>query len=303
MKQKNSPISIASYDDIFKTDNPNCDDTQERVQEIPLTELHSYKNHPFYVLDDEAMQKTVESILEYGVLTPGIARPRVDGGYEIIAGHRRKRACELAEIETMPFIIRDLDDDEATIIMVDTNLQRETLLFSELAFAYKMKIDAIKRQSSRTSKNGVRVGHHLKGKSIDIIAEESGESRNQIQRYVRLTLLVPEILQMVDVKRIGLSPAVELSFLTGNEQSELLNGMEKYDATPSLSQAQRLKQFSKDGKLTVEVIDAILSEEKTASKKITLSANRLKKYFPSSYSTVKIEETIFKLLEDWQKEK
>jgi len=290
-----------SYDDIFKTD-ADCSDseTQERVQEIALTELHNYKNHPFHVVDDEAMQKTVESILEYGVLTPGIARSRSDGGYEIIAGHRRKRACELAELETMPFIIRDLDDDEATIIMVDTNLQRETLLFSELAFAYKMKLEAIKRQAGRT-KNRSQVGNNLKGRSIQIIAEESGESRNQIHRYIRLTNLTSDVLQLVDVKRIAFGPAVELSFLTEKEQAELLDCMAKYEASPSLSQAQRLKKFSQEGKLTAEAMDAILSEEKAVTKKVTLSGNKLGKYFPSSYSPVKIEETIFKLLEDWHK--
>jgi len=235
LKSKDKEIYLMPFDDIFKTNNSDCNDTQERIQEIVLTELHDYKNHPFHVVDDEAMEKTVESIQQYGVLTLGIARPRVEGGYEIIAGHRRKRACELAELETMPFIIRDLDDDESTIIMVDTNLQRETLLFSELAFAYKMKMDAIKRQSGRTSKNGSQVGTNLKKKSLDILADESGESRNQIHRYIRLTFLIPEILQLVDIKKIALSPAVDLSFLTNTEQTELLNCMEKYDATPSLS--------------------------------------------------------------------
>jgi len=289
-----------SYDDIFQTDAP--DDKREQVQEISLAELHTYKDHPFRVIDDDAMQKTAESIQQYGVLVPGLVRPRIDGGYEIIAGHRRKRGCELADLETMPVIIRDLDDDEATIIMVDSNLQRETLLFSELAFAYKMKLEAIKRQAGRPPKNPTQVGQELKGKlSIEIVAEQSGESRNQIQRYIRLTSLIPDLLQLVDDKRMAFNPAVDISFLTDTEQADLLDSMTKYQSSPSLSQAQRMKKLSQDGSLASGDIDAILSEEKQEAKKVTISGDSLKKYFPSSYSLKQIEDTIIKLLDSWQK--
>jgi len=274
--------------------------------EIALTELHPFKNHPFKVLDDDRMADTAESIKEYGVLVPAIARPREDGGYELVAGHRRKRGCELAGLETMPVIVRNLDDDAATIIMVDSNIQRENILPSERAFAYKLKLDAMKRQVGRPSKeNGSQVGNHLSGrKSSDIMAEQMGESKNQIFRYIRLTELIPELLDMVDVKKIAINPAVELSYLRPDEQTMLLEAMDSEQATPSLSQAQRLKKFSQEGKLSLDVMTAIMSEEKKGElDKVTLTGDKLKKYFPKSYTTQQMEQTILKLLEQWQKKR
>lgn len=296
-------IELTSYDDIFNNEESREDSAREKVMQIHLSELHTFENHPFKVLDDETMQETVESIKKYGVLIPAIARPRQQGGYELVAGHRRKRACELAELETMPVLVRELDDDEAVIIMVDSNLQRETLLFSERAFAYKMKLKAIKRQAGRPSKeNGSQVGVNSFGKkSYEIIGEQFGESKNQVFRYIRLTELISDLLDMVDEKRIGLSPAVELSYLKRDEQVLLLDAMAKEDATPSLSQSQRLKKFSQDGKLTAEVIDAIMSEEKKEVTKVTLTGERLKKYFPNFTTPQEMEETIIKLLENWYK--
>jgi ParB family chromosome partitioning protein len=272
--------------------------------ELPLSELYPFKNHPFRVVDDEAMQDTAESIEKYGVLVPAIARPRAEGGYELVAGHRRKRGCELAGKETMPVIVRDLDDDAATIIMVDSNLQRDSLLPSERAFAYKLKLEAIKRQAGRPSKeNGDQVGHNSFGKrSVEIIAENAPDSRNQIQRYIRLTELTPIILEMVDTKKIAFNPAVELSYLKPEEQTLLLDAMESEQATPSLSQAQRLKKFSQEGTLSIDVMRAIMSEEKKSElDKVTLPSDKLRKYFPKSYTPQQMEATIFKLLEQWQK--
>jgi len=274
--------------------------------EIALTELHPFKNHPFKVLDDDRMADTAESIKEYGVLVPAIARPREDGGYELVAGHRRKRGCELAGLETMPVIVRNLDDDAATIIMVDSNIQRENILPSERAFAYKLKLDAMKRQVGRPSKeNGSQVGNHLSGrKSSDIMAEQMGESKNQIFRYIRLTELIPELLDMVDAKKIAINPAVELSYLKPDEQTMLLEAMDSEQATPSLSQAQRLKKFSQEGKLSLDVMTAIMSEEKKGElDKVTLTGDKLKKYFPKSYTPQQMEQTILKLLEQWQKKR
>lgn len=272
--------------------------------EIPLTELHAFKNHPFKVRDDEAMMETADSVRQYGVLVPAIARPDPNGGYELIAGHRRHRASELAEKETMPVIVRDLDDDAATIIMVDSNLQREELLPSERAFAYKMKLEAMKHQGERTDLTTcAQLGHKSSGKkSRDILAEQVGQSRNQIQRYIRLTELIPPLLDMVDEKKIAFNPAYELSFLKPEEQKMLIETMDYEQATPSLSQAQRMKKFSQDGKLTEDVMLAIMSEEKKDDlDKVTLTGDTLRKYFPKSYTPKKMQETIIKLLEQWQR--
>src|SRR5699024_1529751 len=274
--------------------------------EISLTELFPFKDHPFKVKDDEAMADTAESIKEYGVLVPAIARPRDEGGYELVAGHRRHRASELAGMETMPVIIRNLDDDAATIIMVDSNLQRENILPSERAFAFKLKLDAIKRQGERTDLTCTQVGHKLNEgkKSVEIVAEQAGSSRNQIQRFIRLTELIPEILNMVDDKKIAFNPAVELSYLKPGEQTNLLEAMDMEQSTPSLSQAQRLKKFSAEGKCTLEVMCAIMSEEKKGElDKVTLTSDKLRKYFPKSYTPQKMEETILKLLETWHKKR
>lgn len=292
-------ISLTSYDELFQTGQTA---TGEQVQEIPLSELFPFKDHPFKVLDDESMQDTAESVKEYGVLVPAIARPRADGGYELIAGHRRKRASELAGKETMPVIVRNLDDDAAIIIMVDSNLQRENILPSERAFAFKMKLDAMKRQAGRPSKENVsQVG--TQKRSDQILAEQVGESRNQIQRFIRLTELIPELLDMVDAKRIAFNPAVELSFLKKEEQALLFEAIQLEEATPSLSQAQRLKKFSQDGKLDGNVITAIMTEEKKDVDKVTLQGTQIKKYFPKSYTPKQMEDTIIKLLEQWQRKR
>lgn len=273
------------------------------VQDIPLSELHPFKNHPFRVVDDEAMQRTVESVAQFGVLAPAIARPRPEGGYEIVAGHRRFHASELAGKETMPVIVRDMDDDTAVITMVDSNLQRETLLPSERAFAYKMKLDALKRQAGRPSKENVsQVG--TQKRSDEILAEQLDSSRNQIQRYIRLTNLIPELLEMVDQSKIAFSPAVELSFLSHEEQDNLLDAMEYGQSTPSLSQAQRLKKLSQAGQCTKETMYAIMSEEKKGElDTVTLKNDVLRKYFPKSYTPKQMQDTIIKLLEQWQKKR
>ena len=306
MKSSAKNIKLASVDDLFSTEESRADETREKIIEIPLTELHPFKDHPFKVIDNEAMFDTTESVKQYGVLVPAIARPRDEGGYELVAGHRRKRACELAELETMPVIVRSLDDDAAIIIMVDSNLQRENILPSERAFAYKMKLEAMKRQAGRPSKeNGSQVGNNLLGKkSSDILAEQIGESKNQIYRYIRLTHLIPELLSMVDEKKIAFNPAVELSFLKNEERADLLEAMDMEQATPSLSQAQRLKKFSNEGKLSLEVMSAIMSEEKKGDlDKVTLTGDKLKRYFPKSYTPKQMEETIIKLLEGWHKKR
>ena len=306
MKSSAKNIKLASVDDLFSTEESRADETREKIIEIPLTELHPFKDHPFKVIDNEAMFDTAESVKQYGVLVPAIARPRDEGGYELVAGHRRKRACELAELETMPVIVRSLDDDAAIIIMVDSNLQRENILPSERAFAYKMKLEAMKRQAGRPSKeNGSQVGNNLLGKkSSDILADQIGESKNQIYRYIRLTHLIPELLSMVDEKKIAFNPAVELSFLKNEEQADLLEAMDMEQATPSLSQAQRLKKFSNEGKLSLEVMSAIMSEEKKGDlDKVTLTGDKLKRYFPKSYTPKQMEETIIKLLEGWHKKR
>ena len=275
----------------------------ETVVELPLAELHPFKNHPFKVKDDDAMMETADSIRQYGVLVPAIARPRPEGGFELIAGHRRHRACELAKKETMPVIVRDLDDDAATIIMVDSNLQRESLLPSERAFAYKMKLEAIKHQGARTDLTSVQVEQKLSAR--DKVAKDAGEKSGiQVTRYIRLTELIPPLLDMVDEKKIAFNPAYELSFLTKEEQAQLVETMDYEQATPSLSQAQRMKKLSQAGKLTEDAMLAIMSEEKKGDlDKVTLTSDTLRKYFPKSYTPKRMEETIIKLLEQWQRKR
>ena len=272
-----------------------------QISDLQLSVLQPFSRHPYKVRDDEAMRDMVESIKQYGVLSPAIARPMPDGGYELVSGHRRKRACELAGLETMPVIVRELDDDAAAILVVDSNLQREGLLPSERAFAYKLKLEAMKRQAGRPSKENVsQVG--TQKRSDQVMAEELGESRNQIQRYIRLTELITPLLDMVDERKIAFNPAYELSFLTKDEQTLLLDAMDSEQATPSLSQAQRLKQFSQRGELDAAVMRAIMSEEKKEVERITLKGDTLRKYFPASYTPKRMEETIIKLLEQWQKQ-
>ena len=299
MPKKGGNISLSSYDDIFR---PTSEAQQERVQEIKLSELYPFKGHPFKVLDDEAMQKTVESIMQFGVMTPAIARPRPEGGYELIAGHRRHHASKLAGKETMPVIVRDMDDDAATILMVDSNLQRETLLPSERAFAYKMKLEAIKHQGHRTDLTSSQFG--MKLQAMDLVGQEAGDSRNQVHRYIRLTELIPELLDMVDTGQIKFNPAVELSYLKKEEQQGFLEAMDYAQTTPSLSQAQRLKKFSQEGKCSLDAMCAILSEEKKNEQdRVTIKNDVLRKYFPKSYTPKQMEDTIIKLLEQWQKKR
>ena len=300
MKSSAKNINLTSVDDLFSTEESRADAGREKVMEIALTELFPFKDHPFKVKDDEAMAETAESIKEYGVLVPAIARPREEGGYELVAGHRRHRASELAGLDTMPVLVRNLDNDATTIIMVDSNLQRENILPSERAFAYKMKLDAVKRQGTRTDLTFRQVGEKLN--SVEELAKTTGESGRQISRYIRLTELIPELLDMVDDKKIAFNPAVELSYLKPEEQTNLLESMDMEQATPSLSQAQRLKKFSAEGKCTLEAMCAIMSEEKKGElDKVTLTSDKLRKYFPKSYTPQKMEETILKLLEAWHK--
>ena len=296
MPRKNANVSLTSYDDIF-----GPEETYERVQEIPLAELHPFKNHPFKVIDDEAMLRTVESVARYGVLAPAIARPRVEGGYELVAGHRRHHASELAGKDTMPVIVRELDDDAAVILMVDSNLQRERILPSERAFAYKMKMDAIKHQGARSD---LTSGQVVQKSSLEQIAEGTGESYKQVQRYIRLTELIPELLKMVDEGIIKFNPAVELSFLKKEEQENFIEAMDYSQNTPSLSQAQRLKKLSQDGKCTLEAMCAVMDEQKKEElDKVVIKNDVLKKYFPKSYTPKQMESTIIKLLVQWQKKR
>ncbi len=300
MKSSAKKVELASVDDLFSTEEGRADAQREKVMEIPLSELHPFKDHPFKVKDDDAMMETADSIRQYGVLVPAIARPDPNGGYELVAGHRRHRASELAGKETMPVIVRDLDDDQATIIMVDSNLQREGLLPSERAFAYKMKLEAIKHQGARTDLTSAQVGPKLT--AAEKIAENSPDSKSQIKRFIRLTELIPELLDMVDEKKIAFNPAYELSFLKPEEQQMLLDTMDYEQATPSLSQAQRMKKFSQEGKLSEDVMLAIMSEEKKGDlDKVTLTGDTLRKYFPKSYTPQRMQETIIKLLEQWQR--
>ena len=300
MKSSAKNIRLTSVDDLFSTEASREEAQREKVQEIPLEELHPFPNHPFKVLDDDRMLDTAESIREHGVLVPAIARSRTAGGYELIAGHRRKRGCELAGLATMPVIIRDLDDDAATIIMVDSNIQRESLLPSERAFAYKMKLEALRHQGERRDLTSSQVG--MKLQTLEIIGQQAGDSRNQVHRFIRLTELIPPLLNLVDERKIAFNPAVELSYLKPEEQTILLDAMDSEQATPSLSQAQRLKQFSQQGRLSEDVMRAILSEEKkTEVDRITLSNETLRRYFPRSYTPKQMEETILKLLEGWHR--
>ena len=305
MKSSAKKIELASVDDLFSTEEGRQDAKLEKIQEIPLSELHPFRNHPFKVKDDEAMMETADSIKQYGVLVPAIARPDPEGGYELVAGHRRHRASELAEKETMPVIVRDLDDDAATIIMVDSNLQRESLLPSERAFAYKMKLEAMKHQGDRVDLTCSQVGNKLEGKkSSEILAEQVGQSKNQIFRYIRLTELIPELMDMVDEKKVALNPAYELSFLKKEEQVDLLDAMDSEQATPSLSQAQRLKKYSQEGHLTLDMMRVIMGEEKKSDlDRVTFTSDTLRKYFPKSYTPQRMQETIIKLLEAWQKKR
>ena len=289
-------IQMTSFDDLFSIEK-STEAGGEKIQELDLSELFPFQNHPFKVLEDEAMLDMVESIRMHGVLVPGIARPRAEGGYELIAGHRRKHASELAGKTTMLVIVRELDDDEATLLMVDSNLQRENLLPSEKAWAYKMKLDALKHQGIKGTSR--QLGEKC---SVDTLSEHSNDSSRNIHRFICLTELIPALLQMVDEKKLPFNPAVEVSYLTKEEQKKLLEQMEKLEVVPSLEQAKRLKKYSKEGKLSVDVIEAIITEERTMPVQVTLKKERLRKYFPQSYTQKQMEEVIFSLLETWKTE-
>ena len=302
MKSSAKNIVLKSVDDIFQTEENRADAQRERVQEIPLDQLKPFRNHPFKVRDDQRMLDTVDSIREYGVLVPAIARPDPEGGYELISGHRRKRGCEMAGLQTMPVIIRDLDDDAAVLVMVDSNIQREELLPSERAFAYKMKLEALKHQGSRSDLTSSQLGTKLR--ADELLAQQAGESRNQVQRFIRLTELISELLDLVDERKLAFNPAVEVSYLKQDEQRMLLEAMDAEQTTPSLSQAQRLKKFSQEGRLTEEAMSAIMSEEKKSDMdKVTLRSDTLRRYFPKSYTPKQMEQTIIKLLDVWQKQR
>ena len=295
MKSSAKNIQVTKFDDLFSAGNPAEAGGSGNVQEIPLTELFPFKDHPFKVLDDETMQDTVESIRIHGVLVPGIARPRAEGGYELIAGHRRRHASELAGKTTMPVIVRELDDDEAVLFMVDSNIQRENLFPSEKAWAYKMKLDALKHQGVKDTSR--QLGEKY---SVDALSENSNDSARNIHRFIRLTQLLPELLQMVDDKKLSFNPAVELSYLTWEQQGELMEIMGELQAVPSLEQAKRLKKYSQEGKLDRNVMDAILTEERPAPVQVTLKNDRLQQYFPQTYTAKQMEEVIFSLLETWK---
>ncbi len=302
MKSSAKNVKLASVDDLFSTEESRQDSDREKVREIPLSQLHPFKGHPFKVRDDAAMMDTVDSVRQYGILVPAIARPDPNGGYELVAGHRRHRACQLAELETMPVIVRELDDDAAVLVMVDSNLQREHILPSERAFAYKMKLEAIERVKGRPKNVGQVVPHFYGKRTTEIVAEGTNDSYKQVQRYIRLTELIPPLLDLVDEKKIAFNPAYELAFLTKEEQALLLDAMDSEQATPSLSQAQRLKKFSQEGRLSIDVMRAILGEEKkTEQAKITLTSDTLKRYFPKDYTPQRMQDTIIQLLEQWQR--
>ena len=306
MPRKGVNISLSSYDDIFETDESRADSQLEKVQKIPISELVPFRNHPFKVVDDEAMLRTTESIAQFGVLTPLIARPLEDGGYEIISGHRRAHAAEAAGLTEVPVIVRDMDDDAATVLMVDSNLQREQILPSERAFAYKMKNEAMRRSAGRPSKENVgQVVPDFFGKrTTELIGESSGDSYKQVQRFIRLTNLIPELLDMVDQKQISFNPAVELSYLTPEEQQHVIEAMDFTQAAPSLSQAQRLKKLSQEGGCTLEAMQEILGEVKKGDlERVAFKSEQLRKYFPKSYSPKQMQDTIIKLLEQWQKKR
>ena len=303
MPKRGGNISLTSYDDIFETDESRAESQLERVQNISISELVPFKDHPFKVVDDEAMLRTTESIAQYGVLTPLIARSLEGGGYEIISGHRRAHAAELAGLTEVPVLVRQMDDDAATVLMVDSNLQRENILPSERAYAYKMKMEAMKRQAGRPSKENPRqvVGNY---ETADLIGQESGESGRQVQRYIRLTNLIPELLEMVDQKQISFNPAVELSYLAPEEQEIFMQAMDEVQASPSLSQAQRLKKLAQEGDFTMDAAREIMNEVKKGDlERVTFRNEQLRKYFPRSYTTQQMQDTIIKLLDQWQKKK
>ena len=293
-------VSLKGADDIFSTEESRQEQQREQVQQIPIGELFPFKNHPFKVLDDESMQRTVESVEQYGVLSPLIARPRPEGGYEIISGHRRQHAAQLAGLDALPVIVRNMDDDAAVLLMVDSNLQRENIMPSERAFAYKMKLEALKNQGARSDLTSAQLGRKLE--TADIVGQESGDSRNQVRRFIRLTNLVPELLDMVDEKKIAFNPAVELSYLDTNQQRDFLEAMNDTQNAPSLSQAQRLKKLAQEGHFSYDVAFAVMGEEKKDElDKVVIKNDTLRKYFPRSYTPKQMEDTIIKLLEQWQR--
>lgn len=305
MPKRGGNISLTSYDDIFETDESRAESQLERVQSIRLSALVPFKEHPFKVVDDEAMLRTTESIAQYGVLTPLIARPLEDGSYEIISGHRRAHAAELAGLTEVPVLVRQMDDDAATVLMVDSNLQRENILPSERAYAYKMKLEAMKHQAGRPAQeNYSQVGNNSGKLSSEEMAEELGTSKNQIFRFIRLTNLIPEVLDMVDQKQISFNPAVELSYLKAEEQEMFIQAMDEVQAAPSLSQAQRLKKLSQEGGFTLDAAREIMNEVKKGDlERVTFRNEQLRKYFPRSYTTQQMQNTILKLLDQWQKKK
>ena len=302
MPRKSANVSLKSFDDIFSTEESRQEEKLEHIQQIPLSELHAFEGHPFRVVDDEEMQKVVDSVKEFGILTPLIARPDPYGGYEIISGHRRLHASELAGLESVPVIVREMDDDEAIICMVDANLQRENILPSERAWAYRMKLDAMKHQGARSDLTSSQLGTKLR--SDKILADQMGQSRTQVQRYIRLTELQPELLDMVDSKKLAFNPAVELSYLKPDEQKDFLEAMDAAQTTPSLSQAQRIKKLSQAGMCTLDAMCEVMNEEKKDDlSKVTISHEVLRKYFPRSYTPKQMEAQIIKLLDQWQKRK
>ena len=301
MPKKGANISLSSYDDIFETDASRAEAKQERIQSISILDLVPFENHPFKVVDDEAMLRTTESIAQYGVLTPIIARPLEDGGYEIISGHRRVHAAEAAGLDEVPVIVRDMTDDEATVLMVDSNLQRESILPSERAFAFKMKLEALSHQGSRSDLTSVQVAPKL---STEVIGESAGMSKDNVKRYIRLTNLIPDLLEMVDQKQISFNPAVELSYLKPEEQEIFMEAMDMAQTAPSLSQAQRMKKLSQEGGFTLDAVREIMTEVKKGDlERVTFRNETLRKYFPKSYSAQQMQDTIIKLLEQWQKRK
>lgn len=301
MKNPALNISLTSYDDIFKTDEGR---NIEEIKPVPISELKPFESQPFKVLLDESMDELVESVKHSGVLSPVIARPHKDGGYEILSGHRRVKACEIVGITEIPVVVKNLDDDTATILLVDSNLQRENILPSEKAFAYQLKLEAMKRQGARTDLTCDQFGHKLNSKkSVELIAENSNDSRNQIQRYIRLTNLIDPLLEMVDEKKIALNAAVEISYLGSREQAELIKVIEKEEAPPSIAQASKIRKFADEGRLNIDVIDSIMQEQKPEKLKITFKEDKLRKYFPKHYSTQQMEDTMLKLLEDWYRKR
>ena len=303
MPKNSLNVSLKGADDIFSTEESRQEQQREQVQQIPIGELFPFKDHPFKVLDDESMQRTVESVEQYGVLSPLIARPRPEGGYEIISGHRRQHAAQLAGLDTLPVIVRNMDDDAAVLLMVDSNLQRENILPSERAFAYKMKLEALKNQGARSDLTCGQFGHKLIGaKARDIVADESGDNARNVQRFIRLTSLIPELLDMVDEKKIAFNPAVELSYLDESQQRDFLEAMNDTQNAPSLSQAQRLKKLAQEGHFSYDVAFAVMGEEKKDElDKVVIKNDTLRKYFPRSYTPKQMEDTIIKLLDQWQR--